>query len=86
MRRAIVGKCLDLGRRGDRDDLESVGLALDQVEGRRADRTGGAEDGDLRSCVSPANLGERGQHRDRDQPVEPVEDPAMARAASRPNP
>src|SRR6185312_9876521 len=50
-----VGKGFDVRRRSHRDDLEAVGIPLDKVERRFADRAGGAEDRYFPGHVSPSS-------------------------------
>ena len=78
VRRATSASASALVARGERDDLESIRIALDEVERRRADRAGRAEDCDLACHASPTSCASGGKHSHRDQPVEPVEHAAMA--------
>ena len=70
-------------RRAVSADFERVGVALDQIEGRAADRARRAEDGDLALSISPAKVPPsaraRRQRGDGDQAIEPVEHAAVAR-------
>ena len=50
-----IGKCFDIRCRGHRSDREAVGIALDQVERRFADRPGRAKDCDPACHANPSS-------------------------------
>ena len=66
--------------RGQRDHAPLAAVAPDQVERRSPDRAGRAEDGDRCACSRRHPRGDRARHQHhRDQPVDAVEHPAVAR-------
>ena len=79
MAQAEAGKLLPLAVRGERGDVEALGVAGDDVERRIADRTGGAEQADPCAASSQEHQRQqRGRRHRGQQRVDAIEDAAVS--------